>query len=399
MGAPIVLTAEQPRQLTGYEERALLQRAAARRETPAIRIKLAQLHNQLDAFADTIALLGTADRLESYDAAKALAAAHLGRGQPDDPAAALAAARKAETFAASDFARAEALVDQARAWLGSGRTAEASQALSSALDAEPNNAAALRLLCGQWLHCNEPDRVLELCKEVAAKGAAHTQLLAMESLALAQRGEMEAARALVGLDHFLVQTVLPAPGGWDDLPAFHAALAEELLASPGMRDGRHGTASIASLRVDEPARATTPAMLALQQSIIAQLREAIGSLPDGDHPWLDQRPEAARLRMWCVITGSEGFERWHMHPAGWASGGYYVAVPESVADSQSAAGCLQFGLPERFVGDAAAEAFGALLLRPQAGLLTLFPSHAYHRTHAHGAQGLRICVAFDLIPL
>jgi len=399
MGTPFDLVAEQPKQLTGREERELLQQAAARRSAPAIRIKLAQLHNLLDEFGDTIALLGAAGRPENYAAARALAAAHLGRGQAEDPAAALSAARHAEALAASDIARAGALVDQARAWLAKGCQPEADQALTAALDCDPANFEAFRGLCAQWLGRGEPDRVLTACGAIAAKGAAHAQLLGTRTLALAKLGELDAARALAGFDRFLIETVPPAPEGWHDLPAFHAALSRELRDSPGLRNGRYGTASIASLRVDEPARATTPAMRALQQLIITHVRNSIELLPLEGHPWLSQRPAAAMLRMWCVMTGSEGFERWHMHPEGWASGGYYVAVPDSVERGNTAAGCLEFGVPGSFVGNAAAEAFGTRLMRPQAGLLTLFPSHAYHRTHPHGAEGLRICVAFDLIPL
>ncbi len=399
MVAPFDLIVEQPKQLTGREERELLQRAAARRATPTIRIRLAQLHNLLDEFEDTIVLLGAAGPPEDYAAARALAAAHLGRGQAGDPAAALAAARHAGALASSDIARADALVDQARAWIAKGCGAEADEALTAALDCDPANFEAFRALCAAWLERGEHERVLAAGDAIAAKGVAHAQLLGTRTLALAKRGEPDAARALAGFDQFLFQTVPAAPEGWRDLPAFHAALAQELRASPGVRNGRHGTASFASLRVDEPARVTTPAMRALQQLIIAQVRKAVEPLPPEGHSWLSQRPAAAMLRMWCVMTGSDGFERWHMHPEGWASGGYYVAVPDCVERGNSAAGCLEFGAPERFVGAAAAEAFGTRMVRPQAGLLTLFPSHAYHRTHPHGAQGLRICVAFDLVPL
>lgn len=110
------------------------------------------------------------------------------------------------------------------------------------------------------------------------------------------------------------------------------------------------------------------------------------------------RPDRAHLQMWSVITGPEGHERWHMHPAGWASGGYYVAVPPEVQHGDSTAGCLEFGLPHRPIGHEVATAFGSRIVRRHAGLLNLFPPHAYRRTHPHGADGQRICVAYDVIP-
>jgi hypothetical protein len=102
--------------------------------------------------------------------------------------------------------------------------------------------------------------------------------------------------------------------------------------------------------------------------------------------------------MWCVITGASGRERWHMHPLGWATGGYYPQVPDAVAHGAGAAGCLEFGLPPHRIGDACATTYGSRLLRPHAGLLSLFPSHAFHRTHPHETRDRRICLAFDVIP-
>jgi len=398
MNIPINLVAEQPKQLTGREECALLQRAMAQRETPAIRLKLAQLHYRLDEFDNAIALLNRAHPPVDYVTANTLAAALLGRGKAEDFEPALTAARAAEALADCDLRRAAALVDQARVRIKTGKSAQAASVLSAALELDPANGDALRLLSGQLLARNEPEQVQALCDDCEVKGAAHVQLLGIQSQALAQRGEIQAARELAGLDHFLFQSAPLAPDGWTDLPSFHAALTQELLASAGMRNGRHGTASIASLRVDEPATATTPAMRALQQLIIDYARNVVDMLPGQGHPWLRRRPDAAHLRMWSVITGSEGYERWHMHPMGWASGGYYVEVPETVRRGDSPAGCLEFGMPDHPIGREVAEAFGSRLVRPHAGLLNLFPSHAYHRTHPHGAHGVRICIAFDLIP-
>lgn len=399
MDTPFSLVAHPPRLLTDREECALLERAVALRETPAVRVKLAQLHNRLDEFSEAIALLDPSGEPADYVTAKTLVAALLGRGTRKDLELALAASRIAEALTDSDTSRADALTDRARILLKAGDGTQALDVLAAALDLDPSNGDAFALLAGRWLARGEPDRALVLCDTIEAKGAGHIQLLGIRTQALAQGGDILAARDVAGVERFLSQSVPPAPDGWADLPSFHAAIAQELLDSPGIREGRHGTASIASLRVDEPATATAPAMRALRQLIIDHVRKTIAALPDGDHPWLRIRPAEAHIEMWCVITGAEGYERWHMHPKGWASGGYYVAVPETVQRGNSTAGCLEFGLPDMQIGREAAAAFGSRLLRPQPGLLNLFPSHAYHRTHPHGVEdGRRICVAFDLIP-
>jgi Putative 2OG-Fe(II) oxygenase len=398
MESSIALVVEPPKHLTGHAERALLQRALAQRETPAIRLKLAQLHNRLDTFGEAIALLDAAGPPPDFVTAKALYAALMGRSGQGDAERALGVAELAETVAEDDLCRADARCDQAAALLRIGDKAKAELALEAALQIDPGNDEAFRLLSGMWLSSAEPDRVLALADRLESQGVRHVQLLGQRTKALAMHGQITAARDLVGLDRFLFQSVPPAPASWPDLASFHAALARELFDSPGLRNGRHGTASVESLRVDEPVTAVTPAMRALQQMIVDHALGVMASLPEGDHPWLAMRPERTTLRMWCVITGAEGRERWHMHPLGWATGGYYVEVPDEVQHGDSAAGCLEFGLPDHRIGTQAAEAFGSRLARPQPGLLNLFPSHAYHRTHPHGAAGRRICVAFDLIP-
>jgi tetratricopeptide (TPR) repeat protein len=398
MNAPLALIPEPPKRLTGREERALLQRALAQRDAPAIRLKLAQLHNRLDEFGEAIALLDSSGAPGDFAFAKALYIALQGRGAPGDSERALAVARLAEDLADDDPGRADARCDQAAALMRSGDLTQAERMLEAALVLDPANDEAFRRLSGLWLRRREADRALALADELEARGVAHVQLLGQRTKALTMRGDIAAARELVGLDRFLFQANPPAPAGWPDLPSFHAALTQELYDSPGLRNGRHGTASVESLRVDEPATAATPAMRALQQLIVDYAKQATHDLPAEGHRWLTMRPASAHLRMWCVITEAAGWERWHMHPQGWATGGYYVEVPEEVQHGSGPAGCLEFGLPDHRIGREAAAAFGSRLVRPQPGLLNLFPSHAYHRTHPHGTQGRRICIAFDLIP-
>lgn len=138
---------------------------------------------------------------------------------------------------------------------------------------------------------------------------------------------------------------------------------------------------------------------ALLELVVTQVNAHLAKLAQSDHPWLASRPERAELQSWCVISEADGFEQWHMHPGGWLSGGYYVEVPEAVVAGSDVAGCLAFGLPGGMIGEEAAASVGTRLVRPVPGLLSLFPSHAYHRTFPHGATGRRMCIAFDLRPI
>ncbi len=398
MPQPFALAAELPKRLTGHEECRLLEQVlASGRASPTLRLRLGQLYNRLDRFDESIALLDAATAPADYHTAQALITALFARRGAGDDARALALAEHTYGLAGNDRQRAYALSEQGKAQLRQGAITPALALLHRALDHDPSNPGALRRLAGEYLELGRPDQALALIDGLRALGVANSQMLGSATQALAQRGELVAARALADLPgHLLCETLAPPPG-WADHATFNAALTAELLDSPGLRDGRHGTASVFSLRVDEPATARTPALRALQDAIVARVITLVAG-QHGDHPWLAIRPASAHLRMWCVMTDAPGWERWHMHPLGWATGGYYVAVPDAVVAGTGPAGCLEFGLPEHRIGAAAAAAYGSTLLRPAPGMLTLFPSHAYHRTHPHGAAGLRICLAFDLLP-
>lgn len=398
MAASFSLMAESPKRMTGKEECALLARAVGTGRAPGLTVRLAELYNRLDAFDAAIALLDRDDAPRDHVAALALVAALAGRGTPEDLARGVIVAARAEALCDDDAARAHALERRAGLLLRLGRHRDARALLARALDLDPRNAAALRRLAALLLRAGRADEALALADAVEARGAMHAQLLDTRLKALAQCGDLAGARALAGVPRWLRATTPEAPPGWENRAAFHAAIMRELDASPGLRAGRHGTASIATTRIDEPATAATPAMRALQALLVREISALVAALPASGHPWLAARPACATLRLWCVMTGAEGRERWHMHPQGWASGGYYVAVPDAVRDGDGPEGCLEFGLPDDPVGAVIARDFGTVSARPRAGLLMLFPSHVHHRTHPHRTAARRICIAFDLMP-
>jgi uncharacterized protein (TIGR02466 family) len=90
------------------------------------------------------------------------------------------------------------------------------------------------------------------------------------------------------------------------------------------------------------------------------------------------------------VLDSGGYQDPHNHPSGVLSGVYYVQVPGT-----GEAGAIEFGRP--------APKFSApsipklKVIRPQAGLVVLFPSFYWHRTIPFESDSKRISIAFDLI--
>lgn len=397
MSKQLKIHCEVTRQLTAKEELLLLRGAYARNPSPILRARLGAVLLLADAFDAVIDLLAACED-RNFSEEMLLAAAYLARETPDDTARAAKVAERALALAGDDPARAAALAIRGKTETRRGDLDAARASLRLALDHNPLDKDACKRLAAIELAANNPATILAIVDELAAKGAAHARLFAARALAHARRGQLDVARATVGFGEFHRAQLLGPPPGWDSSESFNAALAEEMLAHPGLRYERYGTASEFSWRVDAPATRAAPLARALLDQIVAAIEDYVDRLEPSDHPWVSARPAEALLRSWCVITESEGFESWHVHQFGWLSGVYYVRVPASIAQGDCQGGCIAFGLPEDLAGEEAASGYGARLVRPQEGLMLAFPSHVYHRTFAHGSREKRICFAFDLRP-
>ena len=104
------------------------------------------------------------------------------------------------------------------------------------------------------------------------------------------------------------------------------------------------------------------------------------------------------IAAWAILTEEERYHGWHIHQAGWISGVYYVEVPDIDRERDERAGVIEFG-PYPFAGDDDPLRPYRWLVRPEPGLLVLFPSYFGHRTWPTGLPDTRICVAFDVRPL
>lgn len=380
------LTLQPPPVIAPQEEVRLLRAALQRNpELAPIRARLGVLLNDLDRHADTVALLeaGSTTAEEWITLADARFALR-------QTAAAGAAARRSGELALTPVARSRALAGEGKAAAHAGEYDRAVALFEQALALSPGSGPAFKRLANELLRAGQPQAVLELCERMVAQGVDHARAKAARTMALAMLGEAAEARAVADFAHSLHTRTLPPPSGWGTLEDFNAAVLAELLANPEIRFEKAATSSDRSWRVDAPALGGAPAVEALLGTIGAAVSEYAAQRAHA--------PARARLNAWCVIAEAEGSEGWHTHPFGWISGGYYVAVPEAVVNGTDPAGCFALGLPSGLIGQAAADAFGETLVRPYAGLLTLFPSHAYHRTWPHHTAAKRACLAFDVIP-
>ncbi|MFT7359644.1 putative 2OG-Fe(II) oxygenase [Parasphingorhabdus sp.] len=111
------------------------------------------------------------------------------------------------------------------------------------------------------------------------------------------------------------------------------------------------------------------------------------------HEFMNFRPEKLNITSWAVVLEKGGYQHPHIHPGGWLSGVYYVEVGREY-DEDGNGGAIEFlKPPESLIGDVNPE---TIVIKPQNGLMLLFPSHFYHHTIPHTGEKERISISFDI---
>ncbi|WP_282146404.1 2OG-Fe(II) oxygenase family protein [Alteromonas stellipolaris] len=133
----------------------------------------------------------------------------------------------------------------------------------------------------------------------------------------------------------------------------------------------------------------------LREQILARVSAFISSRsPSNKHPFLSRLSNEFEFKgSWSVRLVSTGFHKSHYHSDGWLSGVFYVDVPKEV--EQGGNGWLLFGKPD-IQGLSMIEDYA---IKPEPGLLALFPSYMWHGTNPITSNQQRLTVAFDIIPV
>jgi Tfp pilus assembly protein PilF len=248
--------------------------------------------------------------------------------------------------------------------LKAGRWQEAAQHAQEALTADPNNQEAWAYLATAW-------RLLGDHRE----------------------------HWLCDYERLVTQVDVDPPDDFASVDDFLAALRAALepmhraLRAPVQQSLREGTQTPGRLfgRPD-------PVIAATQAALTRAIEGWLASLPaDAGHPFLSRRARSVRyVGSWSVRLRSSGRHVNHIHPEGWMSSAFYVALPPSVlGGSEGDAGCIQFGQPPVELGLALPP---RRILRPRPGGLALFPSYMWHGTLPFEDPEPRLTIAFDMLP-
>ncbi len=201
--------------------------------------------------------------------------------------------------------------------------------------------------------------------------------------------------ALYDYDSVVRPQMIDPPPGWRSREAYLADLAAELKAAhpyrthPFGQSVRHGSQRPDILSVQ------SPAIQAFRQALDPLVDRYIDGLGEGSDPL--RRRRAARWRIhgiWSVWLTPGGFHTDHVHPDGWISSAFYVALPDAVT-AGGREGWIRFGEAGIPVSPGQSAQHW---VRPEPGMLVLFPSYMWHGTVPFGGGQARLTMAMDIVP-
>jgi hypothetical protein len=261
----------------------------------------------------------------------------------------------------------------------------------------PENAAARSLLAAALLGVGDARSALAHCETLLARTPDDQYFIALQATAWRLLGDERYAE-LCDYPGLVRPIPLATPPGWPDLASFLADVEISLnrLHDPHghaqlFQSLRHGTETTQDLL-----RSTDPTIQALFAAFAAPIRQYLEHIGPGTDPL--RRRNRGRWQFngsWSVRLRTAGHHTHHVHPRGWISSACYIALPDCVSDGRNDEGNLTFGQP----GVATKPTLPAeFWVRPEAGMLVLFPSYLWHGTVPFVSQQARLTVAFDAVP-
>jgi tetratricopeptide (TPR) repeat protein len=265
------------------------------------------------------------------------------------------------------------------------------------LRALPENHTARKLLCAGYLGVGDGARALAECATLVASAPDDQYLIAMQTTALRLLNDPR-YESFCDYDRMVLSTRIETPPGWPDLGSFLTELASRLTALHNphghrllYQSLRRGTETTQDL-----SRSSDPVIQALFQAFAAPIARYRDQIGQGEDAWRRRNRGPVRFNgAWSVRLHRDGYHTSHVHPRGWISSACYIQLPDSMRAGHTAEGTLSFGAPGMLTTPSLP---AELSVRPELGLLVLFPSYFWHGTLPFHSDQPRLTVAFDAVP-
>jgi tetratricopeptide (TPR) repeat protein len=272
-----------------------------------------------------------------------------------------------------------------------GETTKALALAERGLARAPREIGAQVTLAEACLAAGDAERAASLADDISASAPDDQHAIALKATAWRMLGDPR-YRQLYDYEAFVTTCRLDVPPGWPDLATYISDVAAGLKdlhhfrAQPFSQSVRHGG------QTTDVLQSRHPALRALPQALDGPIRRHLRKLGQGEDPVRSRNSGGYRTKgMWSVQLRAGGHHVNHVHPQGWLSSACYVGTVKGAGHE----GWLQFGEPGvKTPQPLPAEHF----VKPEPGLLALFPSYMWHGTVPFTGDQTRLTFAFDLVP-
>ncbi len=281
-----------------------------------------------------------------------------------------------------------------------GETKKASQAWRQAVDINPHNARAVSDLAYALITEGDSKLALELCEGFLLRHPAEPLVLAAAAYSVAAGNHQCSIPDLLDYQSLVHQIRIECPEEFANIDEFNAELCKVVTSHSSLTAEPLNKSTSGGSQTGELDLNSDPALQKLRgiiQSAISDTCEHLKENGLANHPMLTKQTPEYGIRAWGTLLHSGGRQTPHIHPTAWISGVYYASVPEGLDDG---AGWIEFGTPpERSaISSQLPDNFLTHKVKPEPGLIVLFPSYMYHQTIPFKSTKSRISIAFDALP-
>jgi tetratricopeptide (TPR) repeat protein len=266
----------------------------------------------------------------------------------------------------------------------------------AAIALEPRNAKARRNFAETLLRAGDAPRALEVVEQALAIEPQDQYAIALLGVALRLLSDIREEQLNDCEKLVRVYEVAPPPG-YASIEAFNVDLNTYLdRLHRDRRECVDQTLRRGSQTLDNLFGRGHAPVESLRAEIDKAVTDYISRMDDeSDHALFCRRRNAfGYSASWSSRLHDCGFHTNHVHPKGWISSAYYVALPDAVERGDE--GWIKFGEPNFVCG---LKKPVHRTVQPASGCLVLFPSYMWHGTVPfHSAQD-RTTIAFDVVPM
>ena len=284
-----------------------------------------------------------------------------------------------------------------------------------AFNADRSSFPAVMTLARAALACGEADGAAAAVTDALNRRPFDQHALALQAMVW-RMTDNPGFDALYDYKSMVRSYLIEPPAGWSTRAEYLADLAAELKQSHHFRTHPFGHSVRQGSQLPNIFTVGTPAILGFLQALQAPVNAHIEHLGTGADPLRRRNTGAWQIQgIWSVMLRPGGFHVDHVHQEGWLSSAFYVELPDVVTKPDARTGSVQGAIKTgNQAGDSVRQGwirFGQPgspvqpvqtaqhFVKPEPGMLVLFPSYMWHGTVPFTGKQSRLTVAMDVVPV